>query len=231
MAEDGRNPPGARGRWVGPIRSELPPVPLRRSSTRGSGRGCRALHGFQNPCDGMRNARLKREDASSHAMIIVSSAIVSSSQCRCIRANSSSSTSRRVSVIASALFERHLLRVGEERALHVVGEERLELLRRDTVPAAHGSIDVLSELAAVPRGDATVEQRPERHGHALRLLLEGGPHLLRGAEVRRVARVEEIGIAVRARPSRSADIIVARAGSPSSAAVSAMMGPEIISAV
>jgi hypothetical protein len=36
-------------------------------------------HGFQNPCDGMRNARLKREEAFSHAMIIVSSAMVSSS--------------------------------------------------------------------------------------------------------------------------------------------------------
>jgi hypothetical protein len=36
-------------------------------------------HGFQNPCDGMRNARLKREDAFSHATIIVSSAMVSSS--------------------------------------------------------------------------------------------------------------------------------------------------------
>jgi hypothetical protein len=35
-------------------------------------------HRFQNPCDGMRNARLKREDAFSHAMIIVSSAMVSS---------------------------------------------------------------------------------------------------------------------------------------------------------
>jgi hypothetical protein len=36
-------------------------------------------HRFQNSCDGMRNARLKREDAFSHAMIIVSSAMVSSS--------------------------------------------------------------------------------------------------------------------------------------------------------
>jgi hypothetical protein len=36
-------------------------------------------HGFQNSRDGMRNARLKREDAFSHAMIIVSSATVSSS--------------------------------------------------------------------------------------------------------------------------------------------------------
>jgi hypothetical protein len=36
-------------------------------------------HRFQNPCDGMRNARLKREDAFSHAMIIVISAMVSSS--------------------------------------------------------------------------------------------------------------------------------------------------------
>ncbi len=34
---------------------------------------------FQKPCDGMRNARLKREDAFSHAMIMVSSAMVSSS--------------------------------------------------------------------------------------------------------------------------------------------------------
>lgn len=38
-----------------------------------------ARHGFQNPCDGMRNARLKREDEFSHAMIIVISAMVSSS--------------------------------------------------------------------------------------------------------------------------------------------------------
>jgi hypothetical protein len=30
--------------------------------------------GLQNPCEGMRNARLKREDAFSHAMISVSSA-------------------------------------------------------------------------------------------------------------------------------------------------------------
>ena len=36
-------------------------------------------HRFQNPWDGIRNARLKREEAFSHAMIIVSSAIVSSS--------------------------------------------------------------------------------------------------------------------------------------------------------
>jgi hypothetical protein len=36
-------------------------------------------HRFQNPCDGMRNARLKREDAFSHAMIIVISAMESSS--------------------------------------------------------------------------------------------------------------------------------------------------------
>jgi hypothetical protein len=39
----------------------------------------RASHRFQNPWDGMRNARLNREDAFSHAMIIVSSAMVSSS--------------------------------------------------------------------------------------------------------------------------------------------------------
>src|SRR5688572_9267745 len=71
------------------------------------------------------------------------------------------------------VFERHLLGVAEERALCVV-VERLELLRRDTEPAAHGSIRVLSELAPVPPGDATVEQRPERSGNALRLLLQRG---------------------------------------------------------
>jgi hypothetical protein len=37
------------------------------------------VYRFQNSCDGMRNARLKREDAFSHTMIIVSSAMVSSS--------------------------------------------------------------------------------------------------------------------------------------------------------
>ena len=36
-------------------------------------------HRFQNPCEGMRNARLKREDAFSQAIVIVSSAMVSSS--------------------------------------------------------------------------------------------------------------------------------------------------------
>jgi hypothetical protein len=41
--------------------------------------GVRSGHRFQNPCDGMRNAWLKREDAFCHAMIIVSSAMVSSS--------------------------------------------------------------------------------------------------------------------------------------------------------
>ena len=34
---------------------------------------------WQNPCDGMRSARLKRKDVFSHAMIIISSAMVSSS--------------------------------------------------------------------------------------------------------------------------------------------------------
>src|SRR5215470_3548883 len=95
------------------------------------------------------------------------------------------------------VFERHLLRVAKERALSVV-LEGLDLVRRDAEPAAHGSIDVLSELAAVPGGDATVEQRPERAGHALGLLLEDLKHRLRGAEIRRVARVEEVGMERRA---------------------------------
>jgi len=58
-----------------------------------------------------------------------------------------------------SVFERHLLRV--ERALHVV-VERVDLLRRGADPAAHGGIGVLSKLATPPRGDATVEQPPER---------------------------------------------------------------------
>ena len=57
---------------------------------------------------------------------------------------------------------------------------------------------VLAVLAAVRPGDATVEQRLECTGHALRVFLKGGPHRLRGAEVRRVARVEEVGIERRA---------------------------------
>ena len=51
-----------------------------RRRTRRSCRTARLVdQGFQNPWDGIRNARLKREDAFSHAMIIVSSAMVSSS--------------------------------------------------------------------------------------------------------------------------------------------------------
>src|SRR5262249_52943433 len=95
------------------------------------------------------------------------------------------------------VFERYLLRVAEERARRVV-VERVELLRREAEPAAHGSVGVLSELATVPPGDSTVEERPERPGHTLRLLLEGGPHPLCGTEERRVARVEEVGIEWRA---------------------------------
>src|SRR5258705_14023959 len=95
------------------------------------------------------------------------------------------------------VFERDVLRLSLVRALSLV-VERLKLLRRDAEPAAHGSIGVLSELAAVPPGDATVDQRPERTGHALRALLEGGPHPLRGAEERRVARVEEVWVEWRA---------------------------------
>jgi hypothetical protein len=51
----------------------------KRGGPKSSETGHRSIYGFQNPCDGMRNARLKREDEFSHAMIIVSSAMVSSS--------------------------------------------------------------------------------------------------------------------------------------------------------
>src|SRR5262249_16708284 len=75
---------------------------------------------------------------------------------------------------------------------------RLDLLRREAVPAAHGSIRVLSKLAAIPPRDATVEQRPECDRHALRLLLERRPHRLRRAKVSGVTRIEKIGIERRA---------------------------------
>jgi hypothetical protein len=57
---------------------------------------------------------------------------------------------------------------------------------------------VLAVLTAVPPGDATVEQRTECSWHALRIFLKSRPHRLRGAEVRRVARVEQVGIERRA---------------------------------
>ena len=42
------------------------------------------------------------------------------------------------------------------------GKQKLEdLLRRDAETAADGSIDILSELAAVQGGDAAVEERPQ----------------------------------------------------------------------
>src|SRR5260370_40466303 len=78
-------------------------------------------------------------------------------------------------------------------ALRIV-VERLDRFRRDPESAAHGSIGVLSEFAAVPPGDATVEQPSERTGHAFRLLLKGGPHRMCSTEVRWVARIEEVWI-------------------------------------
>src|SRR5260370_18643042 len=95
------------------------------------------------------------------------------------------------------VFKSHLLRVAEERALRVV-VERVDFLRRGAEPAAHGSIGVLSKLALVPRGDATVEQRPERTGHSLFLLLEGGPHRMRRAVVRWLSHVDMYRIQRRA---------------------------------
>ena len=95
------------------------------------------------------------------------------------------------------VLKRHLLRVAEQPALGIV-VEGFDFFRRNAEIAALGSMSVLAVFAAVPPGDATVEQRPERTRHALRVFLKGGPHHLRGAEVCRVARVEEIGIERRA---------------------------------
>src|SRR5205807_8933009 len=89
------------------------------------------------------------------------------------------------------------LLVAVERALGVL-VQRVDLLRRGTVSAAHGSVGVLSKRAYVPRGDATIEQPTEGGGHASRILLEDGPHPVRSTEVRRVARIEEVRIERRA---------------------------------
>src|SRR6202040_3598063 len=72
------------------------------------------------------------------------------------------------------VLERHLLRFAEERALRVV-VERLDLLCRNAEPAALGSMGVLAVLAAVPPGDATVEQRTEPYRARASRLLEGRP--------------------------------------------------------
>jgi hypothetical protein len=105
----------------------------------------------------MRNARLKREDAFSQAMIIVSSAmdVVVSQAREQLVVDVTARVRDRVGV-----FERRLLRVAEEGALRVV-VERPDLLRRDAIPAAHGSIDVLSELAAfTPSGARRCRRSP-----------------------------------------------------------------------
>jgi hypothetical protein len=67
----GRTPTSARVTMA--CAREIADQVSRRQGTKAIG------HRFQNSGDGMRNARLKREDAFSHAMIIVSSAMVSSS--------------------------------------------------------------------------------------------------------------------------------------------------------
>jgi hypothetical protein len=56
------------------------------------------------------------------------------------------------------VLERHPLRVAEQRAPRVV-VQRLDLLCRNAEPTALGGMGVLAVLAAVPPGDATVEQR------------------------------------------------------------------------
>ena len=58
------------------------------------------------------------------------------------------------------ILQRNLLRHGEQRARLVLAELE-DLLRRDAETAADGSIDILSELAAVQGGDAAVEERPQ----------------------------------------------------------------------
>src|SRR5436853_7806654 len=54
------------------------------------------------------------------------------------------------------VFERHFLRVAEERALRVV-VERLELLRRDAEPVAHGRLGVLYALEDFSQCNAEVK--------------------------------------------------------------------------
>src|SRR5216684_117195 len=55
------------------------------------------------------------------------------------------------------VLQGHALGLRVERAGRVVAKGQ-DLLVRHAEPAAHGSIDVLSELAAVQRGDTAIEQ-------------------------------------------------------------------------
>ena len=66
--------------------------------------------------------------------------------------------------------ERHFLRLAEQRAFRVF-VKRIDLICRAAESAAHGSIGVLSKLAAVPPGNATIQQPAQRAGHALGFLL------------------------------------------------------------
>src|SRR5919197_6030823 len=82
------------------------------------------------------------------------------------------------------------LRLRVERAGGVV-RERLDLFVRDPELAADRSVDVLSELAAVPSGHAPVDERLQ-----LRVdqpgALDALPHGARAAEDGRAARVDQV---------------------------------------
>jgi hypothetical protein len=106
---------------------------------------------------------------------------------------------RVVSVVGVAPGQRHRVGVGECHALariertvaRYVADDRVQLLVGDSGFAADGSVDVLSEDAAVVRGDAAVDERLQLEiDHPE--LTERAPHPAHAAEKRGEAGVDEV---------------------------------------
>jgi hypothetical protein len=106
---------------------------------------------------------------------------------------------RVIGVVDVAAGERHRVGVGECGALarvegafvRDITDDGFQLLLRDASLAADGSVDVLSEDAAVVRGDATIDE-----GLELRIdqseLAERAPHSTNASEERRKPGVNEM---------------------------------------
>src|SRR5258707_12989670 len=92
---------------------------------------------------------------------------------------------------------RDRVRLAEQRALRV-GPERVDLLRRGAEPAATAALASCQNSQPFHQATRRLSSPRSAPGTQLRLLLECSPHTMRGAEVGRVARVEEIRIERRA---------------------------------
>jgi hypothetical protein len=106
---------------------------------------------------------------------------------------------RVVGVVGVTAGERHRVGVRERRALARIegavardlADDRVQLVVRDTRFAADGSVDVLSEDAAVVRGDATVDERLELEIDQPELT-QRAPHPAHAAEERGEASIDEM---------------------------------------